>query len=158
MRYFPASALFAILTSIGLLATGCSGGGGGSNPVAPAGPTAALQTSWGSVTVSTNGNPFNFDKADASVQRGYDKARSQIGAQADSLRLDGLQISVQDGTFDGAVGEYHPNHDVIEMAAGVENVIAHELQHRFCHQLGNSGPCCTYQDHPGGYDLSCNPI
>jgi hypothetical protein len=43
------------------------------------------------------------------------------------------------------------------MAQGIENVLDHELQHRFCHQLGHSGSCCTLQDHPGGFDLSCQP-
>ena len=44
------------------------------------------------------------------------------------------------------------------MAQSYESVLNHELQHRFCHALGHSGDCCTYQDHPNGYDLTCHKL
>lgn len=154
MRHHRLLAAAAMVSTLALAA--CSGGGGGGkSPTAPEGPQAALATSHGTVTVFTNGVPFDPSKALAAIDAGYAKARTQVGSRADDIRLDGMAISMKPGTFNGAVGQYHPNSDLVDVAKGVENVLTHELQHRFCHRLGNSGDCCTYQDHSGGYDLTC---
>jgi hypothetical protein len=156
MRHIHRHRFVAIALVAGsLIACGGSGGGGGNGPTAPAGPQATLATPYGTVTVFTNGNAFDPNKALAAIENGYAKARNQVGGSIDRVSLDGMAISMKPGTFNGAVGQYHAQSDLIEVALGVENVITHELQHRFCHRLGHSGDCCTYQDHSGGYDLSC---
>ena len=135
----------------------CSGGGRSAGPTASAGPQATFSTAYGTVTVYTNGHPFDAGRAAEAIEAGYARARAQVGSRVDSIRLDGMAVSVQPGAFSGAVGEYHANRDLVDIAQGVENVLNHELQHRFCHKLGLSGSCCTYQDHAGGYDLQCKP-
>jgi hypothetical protein len=156
MRNTTRRSLFALTLATTLSLAACSsGGGGGTGPTAPVGPQAALSTPYGTVTVFTNGNEFDPNRALAAIEAGYAKARTQVGNRIDPVRLDGMAISVKPGTFNGAVGQYHPNQDVVDVAQGIENVITHELQHRFCHRLGNSGECCTYQDHSGGFDLAC---
>lgn len=134
----------------------CAGGGGPGSPTEPKGPSASLATKHGAITVLTNGNAFDADRAITAIEAGYDKARAQVGDNVDRIRLDGLVVSVQPGVFNGAVGQYHSGSDTVDVAQGVENVLTHELQHRFCHNLGNSGDCCTYQDHANGYDLQCH--
>ena len=143
-----------------LVLTACGGGGGGAKaPTEASGPVATLATSHGAITVYTNGNSFDAGRASAAIDAGYDKARAQIGARIDNVRLDGMTISVEKSVYDGAaVGQYLPESDTVEAAVGVENVLTHELQHRFCHNLGHSGDCCTYQDHAHGYDLQCRPL
>ena len=147
------SALVLLAPALVLLAA-CSSGGSG--PTAPSGPQASLATSWGPVTVFTNGHAFDADRALASIENGYSRARAQVGSGADSISLAGLAISVTTQEALGAYGEYHADRDVIDMAQGIENVLSHELQHRFCHELGRSGSCCTLQDHPNGFDLNCS--
>lgn len=145
----------AVLAAVSFAA--CSGGGGASSPTEPTGSSmAALATKHGTLTVLTNGNSFDAGRAEAAIEAGYDKARAQIGGVIDGITLDGLVLAVEPGVFNGAVGQYHPSSDTLRMAQGVENVITHELQHRFCHNLGNSGDCCTYQDHASGFDLQCH--
>jgi hypothetical protein len=151
----PRRQQLAVAVAAAFALTACSGGGGPSSPTEPKGPQAALATQYGTVTVLTNGNTFDAGRAEAAIQAGYDKARAQIGGAVDGIRLDGMVLAVEPGVFNGAVGQYHPNSDTVRLAQGVENVITHELQHRFCHNLGHSGACCTYQDHSGGYDLQC---
>lgn len=145
----------ALAATVALAA--CSGSGRSAGPTATSGPQATLSTAYGTVTVYTNGNPFDAGRAAEAIEAGYARARAQVGSRVDTIRLDGMAVSVQPGVFSGAVGEYHSSRDLIEMAQGVENVLNHELQHRFCHKLGLSGACCTYQDHAGGYDLQCKP-
>jgi hypothetical protein len=150
-------AAFAAATALTL--TACGGGGGGpSSPTESKGPQAALATSRGTITVITNGNAFDPNRAVAAIEAGYDKARAQIGSDVDRIRLDGMVVEVQPGVFNGAVGQYLPSSDTVDVAQGVENVLTHELQHRFCHNLGNSGDCCTLQDHANGYDLQCRRL
>ena len=153
MPHLRTSRLAAIALTT-LAVAGCSGSSGRA-PTAAGGPEATIATAYGTITVYTNGHAFDPDRAVAAIEAGYAKARTQIGSRADGVRLDGLGISVQPGVFRGAVGQYHPERDLVDMAQGVENVITHELQHRFCHKLGRSGDCCTYQDHSGGFDLQC---
>jgi hypothetical protein len=155
MRHINRQRLVAA-TVLATTLVACGGSGGGaSSPTAPAGPQATLGTPYGTVTIFTNGQPFDTTKALAAIEAGYSKARGQVGGSIDRVSLDGMAISMKPGTFNGAVGQYHPQSDMVEVALGVENVLSHELQHRFCHRLGHSGDCCTYQDHSGGYDLSC---
>ena len=144
------------LTLAATLYAGCSGSSGG-GPTAAKGPEATLATSYGTITVYTNGYAFDADRAVAAIEEGYARARQQVGSRADGVRLDGMGVSVQPGVFRGAVGQYHAASDLVDVAQGVENVLAHELQHRFCHKLGRAGDCCTYQDHSGGFDLQCRP-
>ena len=144
------------------LLAGAACSGGSSSPTEPNGVSApisasAIMTAHGMVRVETNGHLFDPAAAEAAIERGYDKARAQIGSYADNFSVDGLLLIVHAGPFDGAVGRYRSSDDVIEMAEGVENVLSHELQHRFCHQLGRDSECCRLQDHPGGYDLLCDP-
>lgn len=137
-----------------LLIFGCSNG-----PTEPSEPQATLATPFGTVTVLSKGNAFDADRAVQAIEAGYSKARAQVGNSIDAVRLDGLTIQVEPGVFGaGAVGRYYPESDMVQIAQGVENVLTHELQHRFCRNLGNSGDCCTFQDHHPGYNLSCQPI
>jgi hypothetical protein len=145
----------ALLTALALGA--CAGSGGGpSSPMEPKGPQAGLATKRGTIRVVTNGNAFDADRAIAAIEAGYDRARTQVGDRVDNIRLDGMVLEVQPGVFNGAVGQYHASNDTVDIAQGVENVLTHELQHRFCHNLGNAGDCCTFQDHSNGYDLECH--
>lgn len=146
----------AALLMTALFSAACSGSD--KSPTASSSPKLTLHTQWGDATVLTNGHAFDPDRALAAIERGYDRARVQIGDTADAVSISGLGIVVKPGPFAGAIGEYHSRSDLIEIAQGIENVLAHELQHRFCHQLGNGGSCCSYQDHPGGFDLRCQPI
>ncbi len=147
----------ALTATLALVA--CGGSGGPSSPTEPKGPAATMVTTHGTITVITNGNPFDADRAVASIEAGYDKARAQVGSKVDGIRLDGMVISVETSVYDGAaVGQYMPGSDTVETAVGVENVLTHELQHRFCHNLGHSGDCCTYQDHAQGYNLQCQRL
>jgi hypothetical protein len=148
-----------LVSALALTATfaACSGSGGGKSPSAASGPQATIATAYGTVTIYTNGHAFDPTRAVAAIEAGYDRARQQVGSRVDNVRVDGMGISVQPGVFRGAVGQYHTDRDLVEVAQGVENVLTHELQHRFCHKLGRSGDCCTYQDHSGGFDLQCQP-
>jgi len=149
----------AIPVVLALTACGGGSGGGAKGPTEASGPAATLATSHGTITIYTNGNSFDANRAAAAIEAGYDKARAEVGPRIDGIRLDGMTVSVQKTVYDGAaVGQYLPQSDTVESAVGVENVLTHELQHRFCHNLGNSGDCCTYQDHANGYDLQCHHV
>jgi hypothetical protein len=148
-----------LATSFSLVA--CGGGGGGPHsPTEPAATSSAvLPTKFGNINVYTNGNSFDADRAVSAIEAGYQKARQQVGPAVDGIRLDGLSVNVETSVYGGAaVGQYLPGSDTVEVKVGVENVLTHELQHRFCRNLGHSGDCCTYQDHAHGYDLQCRPI
>ena len=147
-----AAVLFGVLLAI---LTGCSEGSG---PTAPGAPSAALSTPYGVAYVAVEGNAFDPAEANAAVERAYAQARTQIGAAADGISIDGMRIRVRAGYFDNAVGMYHPSDDEVEMATGMERVLRHELQHRFCYKLRRPSDCCLHQDHPGGYDLFCNKL
>ncbi|HEV8628753.1 MAG TPA: hypothetical protein VGV61_00450 [Thermoanaerobaculia bacterium] len=152
---------FAASLAASFTVVACGGGGGGpSSPTEPGATSAGvLATKRGNVTVFTNGNAFDSGKAVAAIESGYDKARQQIGPAVDNIRLDGMSVTIETSVYGGgAVGQYLPASDTVEVAVGVENVIAHELQHRFCRNLGHSGDCCTYQDHNHGFDLQCRPL
>ena len=149
----------ALVATLALTACGGSGGAAPSSPTeTKASSLSTLATSRGTITVITHGNPFDADRAVAAIEAGYDMARSEVGSSIDGVRLDGMVVEVQPGTFNGAVGQYFPNSDTVDMAQGVENVLTHELQHRFCHNLGHTGDCCTYQQHANGYDLQCRKL
>lgn len=139
-----------------LTATGCSDGGSG--PTAPVGGGLVLQTSYGAVTIDTGGNDFDPAEAVAAIERGYAQARDQIGEAADRHRLDGMGVVIRGELSQAAYGVYHPSTDQVEVQTGVERVLRHELQHRFCYRLNLPEECCYYQDHPGGYDLKCKKI
>jgi hypothetical protein len=146
----------AVVLGLGLLAVvACSGA---SSPTEPANFDTVLSTPYGSARVVANGCAFDLAAARDAVEAGYAQARSQIGREADLMSFDGVVIIMHPGPFDGAVGRYSPKHDHIEVAEGVERVLRHELQHRFCYMRGESRDCCFYQDHPNGYDLHCNRI
>ena len=143
----------------------CSGSG--SSPTEPPTPVAAagatqksLSTQWGSISLfAGNCDSVDYDQITASVERGYERAREQVGSVVDSIRLDGMVMSgdqnlVCAGT--AAYGCYFFDRDTVYFRCGSENVINHELQHRFCDRLGNSCDC-TQTDHAGGNDLNCQP-
>jgi hypothetical protein len=134
----------------------------GSSPTEAPARAATLATAHGPITVYANDLPFDAARATAAIEVGYAKARAEIGPRIDAIRLDGMAVSVEASVYDGAAaGRYLPSADTVEMQAGAEAVIAHELQHRFCWSLGHSGDCCTCQDHThdalctGGYNLDC---
>lgn len=139
----------------------CSGGSGSS----PTSPTAAgaesmvasLSTPWGEIEVQTNGHPVDFDRVYDSVVAGYDQGRSQVGDRVDGFRLDGYRLVVMPSDW-GLNGQHLRGSREIRMRAGVERVMRHELQHLFAWELGRFDQCKTLQDHPGGYDLHCNPL
>ncbi|HEX2254545.1 MAG TPA: hypothetical protein VHQ65_14850 [Thermoanaerobaculia bacterium] len=140
---------------LALALAACSGGGG---PTDPGGADLVLETSYGTLRVATGGNPFDPGEALRAIENGYAQASAQLGANASLDSLSGLRIVVRPGIFEDAYGMYHPRHDEIEMAAGVERVLRHELQHRFCYRMGHPDDCCLLVDHPGGYDLACRPL
>jgi len=158
-RSFQVFAAFAIALGLTLSSAACSGGSGGSaSPTAPSeGPAAVLSTQWGNVVIETGGFPVDFDKALDSVIDGYDRARSQIGSRADGFRLDGYTIRVMPPSWE-LNGQHLRGSREILMRAGVERVLAHELQHMFAWELGRFTDCKTYQDHPRGYDLLCRQL
>jgi len=146
----------AILSMILLAAVACSGSS--SSPTEPTSGESVLSTPHGAARVVTNGCAFDPAAAVDAVEAGYAQARAQIGNEADLMSFDGVVVLLHPGPFDGAVGRYSPREDEIEVAQGVERVLRHELQHRFCYHLGLPRDCCFYQDHPGGYDLHCNRL
>jgi len=153
-------ALLAMLLPIGLLLTfGCSGSS--SSPTAPPAPTgtqSTVTTQWGSVSVQSGScTSVDLDLLAGSIDRAYSRAREIKGALIDSVRLDGL---VAEGVANldcggvAAAGCYTFKKDRIQFRCGVENVMEHELQHRFCDRL--DCPCdCKLVDHSPGYDLNC---
>lgn len=145
-----------LLSFILLAAVACSGSS--SSPTEPMSGESVLSTPYGTARVITNGCPFDPAAAVEAVEAGYAQARAQIGNEADLIGFDGAVVLLHPGTFDGAVGRYSPRQDEIEVAQGIERVLRHELQHRFCYRLGLPRDCCFYQDHPGGYDLHCNRL
>lgn len=153
------TALVLILPT--LVFAACSGGSGGptspTDPSGGAGMTASLSTQWGVLEFQTNGHAVDFDRALRSVTQGYDKSRAQIGSQADGIRLDGYRVTVMPASWE-LNGQHLRSSREIRMRAGVENVLEHELQHLFAWELGRYGDCKTLQDHPGGFDLHCNPL
>jgi hypothetical protein len=154
----PAALCLTLVLALGLAA--CSGGSGGSSsPTDPGagGPSASLSTQWGELVFQTQGHAVDFDRALQSVTEGYDKARAQIGARADGLRLDGYRVTVMPASWE-LNGQHLRSTREIRMRAGVENVLEHELQHLFAWELDRHNDCKTYQDHPGGFDLSCRKL
>jgi len=139
-----------------LAAAGCSDGGAG--PTAPTGAGIVIQTSYGPVQVDTGGHDFDPAEAVEAIERGYAQAREQIGAAADRHTLNGMRVVVRSQLSQPAYGVYHPASDQVEVLTGVERVLRHELQHRFCYRMNLPEECCFLQDHPGGYDLSCRKI
>lgn len=141
------------------LTAACSGGGGGAqSPTAPqSGPVMELSTSQGTFTVFTNGHPFDPDAVGAAVDRGYAKARRQIGGTADALRFDGYTLVVMPSSWD-LNGQHVRDLREIRMRAGIERVVSHELQHLFAWELGRHRDCRVLQDHPNGYDLHCDRL
>ena len=142
-----------------VLTAACSGGGGGAqSPTAPtSGPVMELVTSQGTFTVFTNGHPFDPDAVVAAVDRGYAKAREQIGGTAGALRFDGYTLVVMPSSWD-LNGQHVRDQREIRMRAGIERVVAHELQHFFAWELGRHRDCRVLQDHPNGYDLHCDRL
>jgi hypothetical protein len=146
-----------LIAALLVLAVSC-GGSGSQTPAAPqSGPVLDLVTSYGTFTVYTNGHPINPDKVADAVARGYRKARSQIGASADSMRFDGYSLVVMPSSW-GLNGRHVRDRREIRMREGVELVVAHELQHFFAWELGRNQDCRVLQDHPQGYDLHCNRL
>ena len=153
------SCLLGLVLAMG--ATACSGGsgsGGPSSPTAPALEAAPmLSTQWGELTVQSNGYIVDLARARASIEEGYAKARRQIGSEADRMWLAGYRITVMPPDWH-LNGQHLRDQREIRIRAGVENVLEHELQHLFAWELGRFSECRTYQDHPGGFDLLCNPL
>ena len=155
-----ASQIVSALLVLSLLGA-CSGSD--SSPTAPETPAPArtLPTRWGTVGVSTGDcGAVDFDLLADSLERGYERARAQVGSVVDTIRLDGLTLSGHRNLECGgtaAYGCYYFHQDLVRFRCGSENVMNHELQHRFCDRLKN--PCdCTMTDHAGGFDLSCQPV
>ncbi len=147
--------------SILLPSLACSGSS--SSPTAP--PTQAssikVATQWGAIALSTGAcGEVDTDLLVDSVIKGYQRARAVAGSVVDSITLEGMTMRGEPdlkcrGT--AAYGCYFFNRDQVLFRCGYENVIEHELQHRFCDQLKR--PCDCYQtDHPGGVDLNCQPV
>ena len=155
-----ASVPLAILLSLGLLLSfGCSGSA--SSPTAPPAPTGTqsmVTTQWGSLSVQSGScTSVDLELLEESIDRAYARARETKGALIDSVRLDGL-VAVGVANLDcggvAAAGCYTFKKDRIQFRCGVENVMEHELQHRFCDRL--DCPCdCRLVDHSPGYDLNC---
>lgn len=155
----PVRPLIVAVALVALVAGGCSGGSGASaSPTVPDAPTSfQLNTQWGSVAVLTNGHEVDLDRALASLEAGYAKARRQIGDEADRISLAGYRIEVMPESWE-LNGEHLRSERKILMRAGIEHVLEHELQHLFAWELSRPSTCRTYQDHAGGYDLHCRKI
>jgi hypothetical protein len=146
-----------------LAVAACSGGSGGSSasPTDPAGGASVsvltLSTSWGDVAVQTNGHPFDAGRALAAIERGYAKGRGQVGDEIDGCRLDEYHITIMPEDWN-LNGQHLRDTREIRMRVGIENVLAHEVQHMFAWDLDRFSDCRTYQDHPAGYDLVCQRL
>jgi len=160
MTHQLAGVLFVVV-SIPLFTLACSGSS--SSPTAPPtqAPSIKVATQWGPIDLSTGEcGQVDTDLLVDSVIKGYQRARAAAGSVVDSITLEGMTMHGQadlkcSGT--AAYGCYFFNRDQVLFRCGYENVIEHELQHRFCDQLKR--PCDCYQtDHPGGVDLNCQPI
>ena len=146
------------------VACGGSGGGGSDTAPSPTGlsnVTGTVTTQWGDIQVTSEVGPPNWSKLEASA----DAAISRIASQHKYASFQGVRVVVANECSGGGqqcYGRYYPGEKVIVALQGYENVLEHELQHHACHDLGlgnvRGGECCRLQDHPGGYDLSCNPV
>lgn len=159
MRHQVRSTLIACLVVI--LSGACSGSGSSPTEPSAASPKQSVATQWGNIALSPGDcGPVDIDRIVDSVERGYERARGDVGSAVDSIRLDGLtMIGKQNLVCAGtaAYGCYFFDQDLVRFRCGSENVVNHELQHRFCDRL-NSGCDCYKVDHAGGYDLNCNPV
>lgn len=147
-----------VIMLLAVPAVGCSGGSA-TSPTAPTGDgsVVSLATPWGTIPVQTGGLWCDPEEALASIEEGYEKARRQLGGAADAIRLDGYRIVIMPEDWH-LNGEHVRDRRELRVRAGVERVLEHELQHLFAWELGRSGDCRTYQDHPGGFDLLCRPL
>lgn len=140
---------------------GCGGSGSGSmtSPTDPSGVEAIyeLSTAYGAFVVVTNGHPVDLDAVAAAVERGYGKARDQVGGLADRMRFNGYRLVVMPRDWE-LYGQHLRDRREIRMRVGVERVVAHELQHFFAWELERHAACRELQDHPGGYDLHCDHL
>ena len=153
---------------VGTVACGGGGGGGGaatgdpiSSPTGVSQQSQTISTQWGDVVVRSEVGEINVAKLEA----GIDEAIGRIASQDKYTSLQGVQVVVSNecsGGGQSCYGRYYPEQRLIVALAGYEQVVEHELQHHACHDLGlgnvRGGECCRLQDHPGGYDLSCNQI
>lgn len=150
---------------LGTVACGGSGGGGSSDPVSsPTGVTSqtgTITTQWGDIHVTSEVGDINLAKLQASA----DEAIGRIASQNKHASMSGVRVLVSnecDGGGQSCYGRYYPDQKLIVALAGYEQVLEHELQHHACHDLGlgnvRGGDCCRLQDHPGGFDLSCNAV
>lgn len=147
-----------ILSLAFVLSFAWSCGGGSSSPTAPAGgPGFDITTAQGTFLVHPNGEAVDVEAVRAAVERGYRQAERQIGARAYELRFDGYRLAVMPPDWEHN-GEHRRDLREIRMRSGVERVVAHELQHLFAWELERFHDCKVLQDHPGGYDLHCEPL
>ncbi|MDX1630786.1 MAG: hypothetical protein R3234_02905 [Thermoanaerobaculia bacterium] len=154
----------AVILTLGLALGGCSSGGGSSNSSSPTSVTTqtrTITTQWGDMSASSEVENPNWNQA----ERGADQGIQKIASQGHRVSLEQVRVLVSDDCNGGGTacnGRYYPEDKLIVARAGYEQVLGHELQHHACHELGldekYGSECCRLQDHPGGYDLSCNPI
>lgn len=153
--------------AIALLGSAACGGSGGGGDAAPPSPTTltsqsrTISTQWGDLRVTSEVSNPDW----SALEAGADEAIRRIAEQDKHVSFDGVQVLVStecSGGGQACYGAYYPDQKLIVALAGYERVVNHELQHHACHGLGlgnaKGGECCRLQDHPGGYDLSCNAI
>lgn len=153
----------ALILTLGVALGGCSSGGGsgGSSPTGVTTQTRTITTQWGDMDASSEVENPNWTAA----ERGADEGIQKIASQGRRVSLEQVRVVVSDECNGGGTacnGRYYPDEKLILARAGFEQVLNHELQHHACHELGldkkYGSECCRLQDHPGGYDLSCNAI
>lgn len=150
----------AALVTIFAFSLACSGSK--SSPTSPVSqvPTIKVPTQWGAIAVTAGScGDIDAERIVDSVTRGYTRAVEVAGSAVNSVTLEGMtmrgEIDLEcSGT--AAYGCYFFDRDQVLFRCGHENVVEHELQHRFCDQLDR--PCDCYKtDHAGGVDLNCQP-
>lgn len=159
--------LWAIALAAFLLFLGCGGGGRKSLSPAPV-PSIPVSTPWGSLSVEWACPGVTMDRAaiEQDVARAYLKGEQQ-DPQVAGLRLDGAWALFGAETNPDWNGHHEwaaPMGSRIHLRCPPSpSALAHELQHRFGHQLGlqcNSRPGHGLDliDHPGGFDLACRRL
>ena len=133
-----------------VVAAACSSG----SPTEPGGE-AVILTRYGAVRVVAHGQAFDEPQAVAALHAGYAEA-ARYHPRVVEIPLPPVVVVVDPTlTSRGAVSSYEPGRDRLNIMPGVEHGLAHEVQHRLCHQLGRPEGCCRELLHPGGTDWNC---
>ena len=138
----------ALLTAVLGMAALLAAGGDSAGPTAPD-SWLRVATKHGTVAVQPGVDPA---RAVRYIESGFTRARTRTRFPADKVDrygVDGLTVAL------GTWGHYHGLH-LIEIQAGAEFSLDHELQHWLYEKGGGKGPCLQYQDHAEHALGGCN--